>query len=66
MPSAMSNASSLIKNNSNGLTKLDSANNLDLPPGVPIPAGLLDNNFIPVQGSLLQRMNVGVSSDAVF
>jgi hypothetical protein len=66
MPSAMSNASSLLKNNSNGLTSLDSANNLDLPPGVPIPAGFLDKNFMPVRGSMLERMNIGVSSNAVF
>ncbi len=66
MPSAMSNASSLLKNNSNGLTNLDSANNLDLPPGIPIPAGFLDKNFMPAQGSMLERMNIGVVSDTVF
>lgn len=66
MPSAMSNASSLVKNNSNGLVKLDSANNMDLPPGVQIPAGLLDEHFMPVQGSALERMNIGVSNDVIF
>ncbi|HEY4965592.1 MAG TPA: hypothetical protein VII28_04295, partial [Puia sp.] len=66
MPSAMSNASSLVKNNSNGLVKLDSANNMDLPPGVQIPAGLLDERFMPVQGSALERMNIGVSNDVIF
>jgi hypothetical protein len=66
MPSAMSNASSLLKNNANGLMNLDSANNLDLPPGVPIPAGFLDKNFIPVRGSMLEKMNIGVARDAVF
>jgi hypothetical protein len=66
MPSAMSNASSLIKNNSNGLMILDSANNMDLPPGVPIPSGLLDKNFIPVKGSFLEKMKIGVDNGTIF
>lgn len=66
MPSAMSNASSLVKNNSNGLVKLDSANNLDLPPGVPIPPGFLDEHYMPVRGSVLERMNIGVKNDVFF
>ena len=66
MPSSMSNGSSLIKNNSNGLAKLDSANNIDLTPGAPVPAGFLDKNFVPVRGSVLERMNIGVASDTVF
>ena len=60
MPSAMSNASSLLKNNSYGLVILDSAGNLDLPPGIPIPAGLLDKKYFPVPGSQLEQMQVGI------
>lgn len=66
MPSAMNNASSLLKNNSNGLAKLDSANNLDLPPGIKIPAGLLDKNYIPLRGSEFEKMNIGVSAGTFF
>jgi hypothetical protein len=66
MPSAMSNNSSLLKNNSNGFCVLDSANNLDLPPGIKIPSGLLDVNYFPMDGSVLERMNTGVNKKVVF
>ncbi len=66
MPSAMSNGSSLLKNNSNGFCVLDSANNLDLPPGIKIPSGLLDENYFPMDGSVLKRMNIGVNKKVVF
>jgi hypothetical protein len=46
MVSAMSNESSLLKNNSNGLSIIDSANNKDIPPGKPVPPGLVDSNLV--------------------
>ncbi len=45
MPSAMSNASSLLKNNSNGFAILDSANNSDWPPVKTLVAGWLDSIY---------------------
>jgi hypothetical protein len=66
MISPMSNNSSLLKNNSNGMALIDSAHNIDLPPGREIPAGLLDKNFVPVRGSDLEKMNIGISGNAVF
>jgi hypothetical protein len=38
-------ASSLFKNNSSGVLKIDSSGNIDIPPGKPVPAGLVDSNF---------------------
>jgi hypothetical protein len=46
MVSPMSNESSLLKNNSNGLSIIDSSNNIDLPPGKKVPVDLVDSNLI--------------------
>jgi len=46
MISPMSNESSLLKNNSNGLSIIDSSNNIDLPPGKKMPVDLVDSNLI--------------------
>lgn len=51
------NGSSLLK--TNGQFFLSSVNNIDLPPGVPLPAGYLDSNYNPIPGNVLDKNNVG-------
>jgi hypothetical protein len=47
--SPMSNNTSLLKNNSNGLTKLVLIDNIDIPPGQKIPAGIVDSNYYRIE-----------------
>lgn len=55
-----SNGSSLLKNNSNGVVTLDMSNNIDLPPGVPLPAGyFIPGTFTPLPGGKLDGKNIG-------
>ncbi len=60
--SGSDNGSSLLKLNTGGVTPLiDSINNIDLPPGKPIPQGLLDPLYFPVPGSVLETKKIGAS-----
>lgn len=65
MASGMANNSSLLKQN--GITMNDFSNNIDLPPGVPLPAGyFIDKiNFIPViNGPLYKKASDGTDIGA--
>lgn len=58
--SGSDNGSSLLKLNTGGVTPLiDSVNNMDLPPGKAIPAGLLDPYYFPVKGGILDLKKIG-------
>ena len=53
--SAMNNNSSLIKNNSSGKATIIQANNIDILPGQPLPAGIADADYYGLNGIGAQR-----------
>jgi hypothetical protein len=55
--SAMSNNSSLFKNNSSGKTKLIQSGNIDIPPGEACPDGVVDQNYYGLTAAGAQNPN---------
>lgn len=56
------NNSSLIKDNRSGAGTIDSSNNIDIPPGVQIPAGIVDSTFYSLKAVGAQRPTITISN----